>query len=315
MKYIYLFVFFVLLVFSSCEKKLDIDLPDSEKHLVVNGIICPDSLFRIRISKSQNVLDNDPISYISDAIVELIVNGTDTVTMEPYHEGIYEVNIYPKVNDSYKLFVDNNELTPVTSNVTLLPPVPITSIDTSIQYNTYDYGDGNYYGEYEIHFDISVSDDPSMDDYYFLAVSTIQPIFEDNGFGQFYLSGFEEYYLDYDSNDPVFKSNSQFTINGITGQVVSDEIFNGTDYTFSINTNFFPFYNIEGLNYNEPIQVIVKLLTVNADIYRYIISFNLNQETQYDPFAQPVQIYSNIENGLGIFSGYTMYSDTLLFNF
>ena len=86
-------------------------------------------------------------------------------------------------------------------------------------------------------------------------------------------------------------------------------MFKNSEYTLSLSSSFYK-NNFE----NEDTYIIVKLLTISQDIYRYIISHNLNEQVGGDPFAQPVQVYSNVENGLGLFSGYTVYTDTLTLN-
>jgi len=43
MRYSLLILFVFLIIFGSCRKKLNIDIPDTEKHIVLNGIINPDS--------------------------------------------------------------------------------------------------------------------------------------------------------------------------------------------------------------------------------------------------------------------------------
>jgi hypothetical protein len=59
----------------------------------------------------------------------------------------------------------------------------------------------------------------------------------------------------------------------------------------------------------------IKLYTVSEDLLKFVNSYNLSINTGFDPFAQPVQIYSNIENGLGFFSGYTLDIDSMKIEF
>ena len=42
--------------------------------------------------------------------------------------------------------------------------------------------------------------------------------------------------------------------------------------------------------------------------FNYLTSFNMYQRTINNPFATPVQVYSNVNNGMGIFAGGTLTS-------
>jgi len=58
--------------------------------------------------------------------------------------------------------------------------------------------------------------------------------------------------------------------------------------------------------------MVATLSSVSEDYYKYNVTLAKYEQTQGDPFAQPVQVYSNIENGFGIFGGYSSFSDTLI---
>ena len=68
-----------------------------------------------------------------------------------------------------------------------------------------------------------------------------------------------------------------------------------------------------GIKYAIVERSILKLNYSKEDYFKYKLSLEKYQETAGDPFAQPVQVYSNVENGFGIFGGYSVYRDTLFF--
>ncbi|MCD6555944.1 MAG: DUF4249 family protein, partial [Bacteroidales bacterium] len=132
-------------------------------------------------------------------------------------------------------------------------------------------------------------------------------------------TGYEEYSYYFDTTDPVLnKNNNEFIIDGINGRVFSDELFNGNAYTLKFIADFYNYKSdeyVKEINDEQyPVIIVLKLLKVTEAVYNYIFSFNLNEQTRFDPFAQPVQVYSNVENGLGLFSGYTMTTDTIVLN-
>ena len=59
--------------------------------------------------------------------------------------------------------------------------------------------------------------------------------------------------------------------------------------------------------------VILKLKTVTADHYRYHITVAKEIEAIYAPLSEPVIDFTNIENGIGLFSGFSSTSNTLVF--
>jgi len=47
------------------------------------------------------------------------------------------------------------------------------------------------------------------------------------------------------------------------------------------------------------------LRTVSEDFYKYKITGSVHDNSSDNPFAQPVNVYKNIDNGFGIFAGYS----------
>ncbi len=49
-----------------------------------------------------------------------------------------------------------------------------------------------------------------------------------------------------------------------------------------------------------PARVMVELQALSPELYRYLKSVELFCITESDAFSEPVQIYSNVQNGWGI---------------
>ena len=71
-KYIPFFIFIILSI--SCTKEIEIKERDIEKRLVLNGLICPDSLISVRVSTTADILDVQT-NIVDNAKVELFCNG------------------------------------------------------------------------------------------------------------------------------------------------------------------------------------------------------------------------------------------------
>jgi hypothetical protein len=100
--------------------------------------------------------------------------------------------------------------------------------------------------------------------------------------------------LSIESGDPIVQNNADVGYDGI---FLRDVLFNNGEgivsfKTSTSNTEFYP-------------SIIVTLRTISEDFYNYKITGSLHDNSSGNPFAQPVNVYKNIENGFGIFAGYS----------
>ena len=76
---------------------------------------------------------------------------------------------------------------------------------------------------------------------------------------------------------------------------LGDKSFNGKAYAWR-NYNGFPLIT------SKVYTVEYTLSTTTVDLLQFIRSKELSEDAKYNPFAEPVILYSNIKNGYGIFS-------------
>ena len=209
MRYSLLILFVSFIIFGSCRKKLDIDIPDTEKHIVLNGIINPDSLIRVRVTKSKGVLDNNEIENLSSAEVKLFKNDIFVEDLVFNDSGYFYSSVKPDMNVNYEITTDYPGLNSVKADVFLLPPSVIQSVDTSMQIKINDYGEGYIDTTYEIHFDLRFNDKAATSDYYFLSLNTLYPVFFYTDTSMIF-TGYEEYSYYFDTTDPVLNKNNHF---------------------------------------------------------------------------------------------------------
>ncbi len=55
----------------------------------------------------------------------------------------------------------------------------------------------------------------------------------------------------------------------------------------------------------------VELLHITGDFFKYIKSANDYDISNANPFAEPINLYSNILNGYGFFTAYSLAADSL----
>jgi len=93
-------------------------------------------------------------------------------------------------------------------------------------------------------------------------------------------------------------AENSFYINGL---LLKDDSFNGKAIDLSIGfNNYFSYgYNYYGLE--TEIYLEAELINISRDNYLYLKSFEAFQRADGNPFAEPVVVHNNIENGIGIF--------------
>jgi hypothetical protein len=80
------------------------------------------------------------------------------------------------------------------------------------------------------------------------------------------------------------------------GILLSDILFNGKEFEHS-------FKDLNGYVGKETSSTVI-LRTISEDYYKYKTTLQQQNHLSGDPFAQPLNIYNNIENGFGVFAGY-----------
>lgn len=80
--------------------------------------------------------------------------------------------------------------------------------------------------------------------------------------------------------------------------MISDDLFDGQSY--QIKAEFHDWDAKRGKQYH------IELISMNRSGYLYRRSIIDYEDAYGDPFAEPVQIFCNIENGYGIFAGYSI---------
>lgn len=269
------YIAIILIGFSSCEKYIDFDEEIKQPKLVVNGIINPDSTFDIHISRSLSVIDGAELSVVENATVNILdENGSLYESLVYDSNGHYLGTSMPQHNQAYTIEVSAPDFDPVSASTNIPDLINLNSVDTM--------GVEDVNGLRELKLTITFQDLPNEENYYMLEVYAADIIN-----GQIFLN-------------PMFLRSDDVTLglgqDGYSDQVFfSDELFDGTQKTLII-------YVEDTRDYDDYIEV--RLTSVTQDLERYYRTLNAYNDTYGNPFAQPVQVFSNVEGGFGIFAGY-----------
>lgn len=334
----------VILTFFSCEKELPSELPPFEHKLVVNSVIRPDTAISVFLTENLSVLSYENPTPVTNAVINLfednvligqlgdtILTGENLIHVPNYApmddlRGFYYLDYVPKENSTYRLEIDHPDF-PSAKASTIIPKqtanYEVTLSEPKVTVNGENSSGELLSGRAEYTATIKIND-PIESNYYGLAVLEEAPSqvyeYDENGefIGSYYSYPFL-YEIDFTSDDILFDviDNPLYTEDknpglGDNGKVFSDELFDGQQYTlqitFEVTVGAWAYSSI-----GDEVEIevaaerfFIELRSLSKDYYQYKHTVALQDAVSSDPFAEPVQIYNNIENGYGIFGGYNV---------
>ena len=295
---------------TACEKEILLDDIAPDPLMVVNGIQHVGEPARLKVEKTSFYADSETDFRVKDVHVDMYVNGAfkealqvrDSILMETYWvydeetDDYYEEEhpLYAFVycegeyilceGDALRFEVSSSEFDEMAVAETTIPYAPnVVSFDT-IRTET----SPDDYGLITVHLSLTINDS-SGNDYY-------------NLYPQEGLSvGFE-------SSDPVFADFMNIVhVDDLFGgseyygrgayNMFNDSYFDGTQYSVSLKSTV---YTEEAGVYYQPL--VMEVTRVDYALYQFTKSY-----TAYDynddllaMFTEPTQVYSNVQNGVGV---------------
>jgi len=292
-------IFFTI---SGCSKELNYKIPDFEKKLVVNALICPDSFFCVNVRTTSTILSSEP-SFIENALVLLSENGLLLENLEYSKQGNYISSAHrPIPGNEYSITVKAKGFNDVTAKDTV-PETVFISRGSRISGNTFDeYGDPHI--DYEIFFN-----DLPKNNYYEL-------FFIIQGFPNEFTS---KYWVDFMCEpvipDPVIKADSELDLNPFT-YIFTDNLFNGQQFQLKIKfisaVNGGEFLKPFAPTPRDHYAILRNTSYAYYNYKKYWLRHSYNKQVGNKaevPFfmpliGDPVAMYSNIEGGYGVFAAY-----------
>lgn len=269
-----LFIIFGLFITVSCHQLIEVELPPIKPRPVVNCWLNDNGSYNFNLSLTREVT-TDTTLVIESA--KVFIEAENQIFILPHKKKgfYYNPEFSPVSNVPYKLRVEIDGYLPLYS-VDSIPSFSLKVNETKFFENFMKDGEGDEYSEIWI----NLTDIHKGHDYYGISVQ-----------GK---SENRVYSLMISSSSPEIMNETAFEIYPEM-LVFTDELFQNKSTTLKIRTY------MEGANY-------VKLYRLSEQAYKYIKSWNIHDYTQdYDFWEvyEPQPLYSNIENGYGIFAGYS----------
>ena len=343
---IMIFLLLMGTLFCSCEKTLPFETQEQiGNELVLNSAVVADTTLTVTVSRAfplskiplwehytfwQMETSEDTLDYkwavIDDAKVEATVNGERRYGFIYDEKNLYYKSDYiPKEGDRIEINVHSDLYGDSGASVTVPMKQSIEIIDHKVlldnsfngvldeSTDTYD----SCTTDTVMHITCSIHD-PSGPNYYRLMVRSIgnQRLNSKEALAHAESMGVDISRSDglfrsdiFFSDDPVFIDHSLPEAYGgwpaYFSNVFDDHLFDGQSLTFSVRIR-------ERMYVNNP-RVYVELQSLSRDFYYYLKSIQLYRIFQHSDYSEPIQIYSNVENGWGIIGGLSGYRQVVPF--
>jgi hypothetical protein len=293
----------VALSAGGCTKFIDFEGEGRPSRLVVNGLMQADSVFTVELSNSLGYIDTGQIQLLENGLVAVHDEDGNIVDSLQYQgEGRYRSTAVAQSGERYTIRAIAGSFPEAHASDLVPEAIPIFSWDTLTV-----PGPGSEFGEQSLNIFFNIQDPSTQENFYLLELYSVQdyvinPIFDLDGT----FLGYDTIYIDDPSSfqyclvtsDPVLMSENDVFAGEVSlfscSLLFSDRLFNGQNRQFAVRIeSFFAASSME-----------LRLTSLSPDYYRYSRTLQRYDYVEGDPFAEPVQVFSNMQgNALGIWGG------------
>ena len=267
---------------SACEQDLRTDILIQEK-LCLNCILNPDSTVKASLSLSQSISEEQTFTKINNARVELVTNG-QTVTLRNSGDGLYSLGSKPAAGAVYEIRanVQGYPLLKATTKVSLKPDASVILTNPVVNENIEIY---SYTANVTIN-DLLGINRYWFYDVYYLLIPQVKSVTFRTGYANIDSPLMDDFNKVTDATEPLGYRYEYYLR-------IKDTNNDGQQLAFNIG--FWDTWKNEDYD-------MYHIMDVDEHYDKYlksVIKQKMNENNVL--FSEPVQIYTNIENGLGIF--------------
>jgi hypothetical protein len=271
---------------TSCQKVIDIELPPTDPKIVVNSFFTDNSPIKIHLSKSIAVLENT-FPECNGATVILRENNIIIDTLF-FQSGYYYSHILAEINNNYALEV----IVPGMEKVFCEDLIPEKALLQNYVCTDSVLIDEDGFIINELKLDFQDSAGPS-----FYEVQLSAKYIIDNNYTSIWFKK---------NSDPIITSTGLLDYNPKT-LIFTDRMFDGKHCSVKIYfaTQAYADYNLT-----------ITFRSVSESYYKYkerqyAFLFSLENDI-FSGMSEPINLYSNVRGGYGIFAGYSSDERTII---
>jgi hypothetical protein len=284
----------------SCIKEVEITPENMEKKIVFSSIANPDSALKVNIRSTVSILDTSD-GIIENASVLLYENGIIIDTLDYQNSGWYISSQMPSIGSEYEIVASSSLIEHSSKAKSTIPTSPQVISASHTIGRTLDSE------QFPITaFSIEIEDDESTEDYYEILISESDP---SSTALQIVLTS---YYINIDDPSIVADGNWDYAPSSI---YISDDLFNGNSKTLTLNRKWGQYQQDASGNYLPAVDYYATIRKISPSYFNYLRSWTVHQFNQNSTIntrepltllfqGDPVDLYTNVENGYGIFGAY-----------
>lgn len=278
--------FIILFSLLSCQKVIEIDLPPTDSKVVVNSFFSDGSQIKVHLSKSIGVLENG-FPECNNAIVDLLVNNEKTDILYP-DDGYFYSHLLAERGKNYSLIVS----VPDMDSVFCEDIIPENTIIQSCVFtdSVLIDEDGHIIKQLKLDFI-----DPAGPNFYELELEGRDILNNEKVFTRFTKN-----------SDPIITSTGLLDYSPRT-LIFTDKMFDGKRCSVKVyfTSDWYRDYSLG-----------VILRSVSESYYKFkekqfAYLFSLDSDI-FSGMSEPINLYSNITGGYGIFAGYSYDDKTII---
>lgn len=298
----------LFVIIHSCEKELDYNDLDFQPRMVLNSLIYQDSIISVNVATTKSILEADTVlTFLENAEVKLYADDIYIETLIYDSLGMYHSTIRVHAGTNYRIEASANDIETAMASFDFdnmasfeLININYQVVDTTLSIDEPIEADTNLLFV-RLEFDMVFTDNAGEENYYdfasfgsiysltqyisFLDTSFLESkILSEGSSLNFYFRNYydyDKYYSDGCSSHNGYKQNC----------FITDELFNGKEVSFELGTSFYT----DNLD-----SVEIALLSYPFDYVHFHETGYRYLNVMDNPFSQPINVYSNVENGLGI---------------
>ncbi|RYE24467.1 MAG: DUF4249 domain-containing protein [Sphingobacteriales bacterium] len=299
------FALLLLPFMMACEKKINVKLPDYEERLFFFSDVETNSNFTAFVRRSEKIKSYNNLHDLSvkNAVIQLYINDDDVRTLF-YADSLerYALSQLVKPNDRIKVIVTAPGYPEASAEAVVPSEVPIESLvfNRAVRIDN----QGNLISDIRIKF----TDPPTAGDYYMIDIYTPYAMFfpQDTTIPQqqypsnwICIKSKDASIDDVTSGDPLNTGDENNCLPS-EGLLINDVLFNGQtkELVLSAEDYYFEPYVDSASGISSYPQI--KLKHITQEYYKYLKTTRNVYDNSGNPFAEPVNVISNVKNGYGV---------------
>lgn len=300
-KYAYLLTF-CMAAFAGCVRPLDLEVDTGSSKLAVICNFSDSHALEVVVSSTRSVLDEGAVSYVRDARVQVFEQGQfieelefidseDEMVPPRFQSQI----LVPKPGILYMIQVHAPGFETVTAYSTIPPKV---SIDTgTVVFSMQLVEEDILYNRADFQVSIRITDPAEDGNFYHLNFYQEAYDYRINIYGDTVREQFFSLPLRIEPLDWSIPMIPYFDNRGV---LMKDDTFSGQTITLSFQGSFRFRRNDQLLG-----DFIIELRSVSREYYLYHSALARQQQSGTGLFVDPIILFNNIQNGQGVFAGYS----------